>query len=239
VTVIRQLDFYGYPYVGIYGCNTEEYVVLPPDIPEDTAAEAAEALGVGVVRTLVNESTLIGSMMTGNSSGFVVSDLALDREVAALEEHRPVARLKGRMTAAGNIILANDTAAMVHPALTDRHLDVIKKTLKVDVRRGTIGGLKTVGMAGVATNKGLLVHPRATEEELSALEDLFRLPVDIGTVSFGSPLVGSAILATTRGLVTGTRTSGPELGRIEDALQLTGTGTGTENENEDGVGDGE
>jgi translation initiation factor 6 len=220
--VIKQLDFYGYPYVGIYASNTEDYVVLPPDLPRHTAEEAAEALDVDVIRTLINDSTLIGSMMTGNSNGFIVSDLALDREVAVLERSLPVARLKGRMTATGNIVLANDTAALVHPALTDRHLDVIKKTLKVDVRRGTIGGLKTVGMAGVATGKGLLVHPRATEEELSALEDLFRLPVDIGTVSFGSPLVGSAILATTRGLVTGTRTSGPELGRIEDALGFIG-----------------
>ncbi|HTX44363.1 MAG TPA: translation initiation factor IF-6 [Methanocella sp.] len=218
--MIRQLDFYGYPYVGIYASNTEDYVVLPPDLPRHTAEQTAETLGVRIIRTLINESTLIGSMMTGNNNGFVVSDLALDREVAVLEKSRPVARLKGRMTATGNIILANDTAALVHPALTDRHLEVIKNTLKVDVRRGTIGGLKTVGMAGVATNKGLLVHPRATEDELSALENLFRLPVDIGTVSFGSPLVGSAILATSKGLVTGTRTSGPELGRIEDALQL-------------------
>ncbi len=220
--MIKQLDFYGYPYVGIYATNTEDCVVLPPDLPRQTVEATAEALGVGVIRTLINESTLIGSMMAGNSNGFVVSDLALDREVEALEKSHPVARLKGRMTAAGNIILANDTAALVHPALTDRHLEAIGNTLKVDVRRGTIGGLKTVGMAGVATNKGLLVHPRATEDELSALENLFRLPVDIGTVSFGSPLVGSAILATTRGLVTGTRTSGPELGRIEDALQLSG-----------------
>ncbi|HTY90874.1 MAG TPA: translation initiation factor IF-6 [Methanocella sp.] len=219
--MIRQLDFYGYPYVGIYGANTENYVVLPPDLPAHTADEVAEALGaVGIIRTLINDSSLIGSMMAGNSSGFIVSDLALEREVAALEKALPVARLKGKMTAAGNIILANDTAALVHPALSDRHLGVIRDTLKVDVRRGTIGGLKTVGMAGVATNKGLLVHPRATEEELSALEELFRLPVDIGTVSFGSPLVGSAILATSKGLVTGTKTSGPELGRIEDALQL-------------------
>lgn len=218
--MIRQLDFYGYPYVGIYGMTTENFVVLPPDLPRHTVDETAETLGVAVVRTLVNDSTLIGSMMAGNSNGFVVSGLALDREVATLEKALPAVRLGGRMTAAGNIIMANDTAALVHPALSDRQVEVVRDVLRVDVRRGTIGGLKTVGMAGVATNKGLLVHPRATEEELGALEELFRLPVDIGTVSFGSPLVGSAILATTRGLVTGTKTSGPELGRIEDALQL-------------------
>lgn len=220
--MIRQLDFYGYPYVGIYATNTEQFVVLPTDIPESTAETAAETLGVTPIRTLINESTLIGSMMTGNSNGFIVSELALDKEVKILEKHAAVARLKGRMSATGNIILANDTAALVHPALTDKNLETIAKTLKVDVKRGTIGGLKTVGMAGYATNKGLLAHPRATEEELTALEDLFRLPVDIGTVSFGSPLVGSAILATTKGLITGTRTSGPELGRIEDALGFIG-----------------
>jgi translation initiation factor 6 len=216
--MIRQLDFYGYPYVGIYGMNTEQYVVLPPDLPEPAVLATAETLGVTAIRTLINESTLVGSMMTGNSNGFVVSDLALDKEVRALQQHTKVTRLKGRMTASGNIILANDTAALVHPALSDKNVEAITKALKVDVKRGTIGGLKTVGMAGCATNRGLLVHPRATEEELAALEDLFHLPVDIGTVSFGSPLVGSAILANTKGLITGTRTSGPELGRIEDAL---------------------
>jgi translation initiation factor 6 len=216
--MIRQLDFYGYPYVGIYATNTEQYVVLPPDLPEPAVAAASETLGVTAIRTLINESTLIGSMMTGNSNGFVVSDLALDKEVRALQKHAKVTRLKGKMTASGNIILANDTAALVHPNLSDRNVEAITKALKVDVKRGTIGGLKTVGMAGCATNKGLLVHPRATEAELTALEDLFKLPVDIGTVSFGSPLVGSAILANTKGMITGTRTSGPELGRIEDAL---------------------
>ena len=218
--MIRQLDFYGYPYVGIYATNNEQYVVMPPDIPEQIARDTADALGVAVIRTLINESTLVGSMMTGNSNGFVVSDLALDKEVRLLQQHAKVARLKGKMTASGNIILANDNAALVHPSLTDKNVEVVAKALKVDVKRGTIGGLKTVGMAGCATNKGLLVHPRATEAELAALEDLFRLPVDIGTVSFGSPLVGSAILANTKGMITGTRTSGPELGRIEDALGL-------------------
>jgi translation initiation factor 6 len=216
--MIRQLDFYNYPYVGIYAANTENLVILPPDLPSSLIQEVAEVLEVEPVLTLVNESSLVGSMLTGNSNGFIVSDLATDREFDILSKHAPVERLKDRMTAAGNIILVNDTAALVHPGLTDKNIEVIGKTLKVDVKRGTIGGLKTVGMAGCATNKGLLVHPRATEEELAKLEELFKLPVDIGTVNFGSPLVGSAILATTKGLITGIRTSGPELGRIEDAL---------------------
>ncbi len=88
----------------------------------------------------------------------------------------------------------------------------------VKVDKGTIGGLKTVGMAGLATNKGLLLHPRVSEDEIAVIEELFGLPVDVGTVNLGSPLVGSAVLANSHGYFAGEDTSGPELGRIVDAL---------------------
>ena len=158
--MIKQLDFYGYPYVGIYASNTENYLVVPPDLPEESAQKAADALGVEIIATLMNDSTLVGSMMTGNSNGFLVSGLAMDSEVAKLEQKLPVVRMTGKMTAAGNIILVNDTAALVHPALSDKNVEAITKTLKVDVKRGTIGGLKTVGMAGVATNKRIARTPQ-------------------------------------------------------------------------------
>jgi len=95
---------------------------------------------------------------------------------------------------------------------------VIAKTLGVKVYKGTIGGLKTVGMAAVATNKGILAHKNATQEELEFLEHIFELPVEIGSVNFGVPLIGAALLANTKGYAAGYETTGAELGRIEDAL---------------------
>jgi translation initiation factor 6 len=77
-------------------------------------------------------------------------------------------------------------------------------------------------MTSVVTNRGVLAHPRMTDAELAELEDLFGLPVDVGTVNFGSPLVGSGVLANCRGYVAGDETTGPELGRIEDALGFMG-----------------
>ncbi|OYV09323.1 MAG: translation initiation factor 6 [Methanosaeta sp. NSP1] len=47
---------------------------------------------------------------------------------------------------------------------------------------------------------------------------VFGLPIDVGTVNMGSPLVGSGLLANSKGYLAGFETSGPELGRIEDAL---------------------
>jgi translation initiation factor 6 len=73
-------------------------------------------------------------------------------------------------------------------------------------------------MAAYATNKGVLAHPKATEAELAKLDEMFDVPVNIGTVNYGSPLVGSALLANTKGYVVGTESTGIELGRIEDSL---------------------
>jgi len=53
------------------------------------------------------------------------------------------------------------------------------------------------------------------------VEELFKLPVDIGTVNFGSPLVGSGILANSKGYVVGLDTTGPEISRIEERIGLS------------------
>jgi len=44
------------------------------------------------------------------------------------------------------------------------------------------------------------------------------VPVNIGTINYGFPLVGSSLLANTKGYVAGLETTGIELGRIEEAL---------------------
>jgi translation initiation factor 6 len=150
----------------------------------------------------------------------VVTYHAGEEEMKVLREHGRVARLPAKINAAGNVILTNDSAALVHPGLSARACHAVTETLGVKVVKGTIGGLKTVGMAAVATNKGLLVHPRVSEAEVAVLEDLFELPVDVGTVNFGTPLVGSGLLANSQGYIAGDETTGPELGRIEDVLDF-------------------
>ncbi|KCZ70471.1 putative translation initiation factor 6 (aeIF-6) [Candidatus Methanoperedens nitroreducens] len=212
------MNILGSPVIGVFATCTDGLAFVPYDTSDETIRELEESLGVTAVPSLVGGSTIVGSLMRGNTAGIVVADFVLDGELRKLRKHTRAARLSGELNAAGNIILANDTAALVHPDLSDRSIGIIKRTLGVDARRGTIGGLKTVGMAAIATNRGVLVHPRATTSEIAVVEELFNLPVDIGTINFGSPLVGSGLLANSRGYVAGEDTTGPELARIEDTL---------------------
>jgi len=213
----KRLKIAGSFLLGVFACCTERAILVPPETAPGAMRTLERYLGIEPQKMLVAGSSVVGSLVCGNSSGFVLTPHASDEDLARLSSFGRVARLPGKISAAGNVILANDTAAMVHPGLSDRACESISRTLGVDLRRGTIGGLKTVGMTSVVTNRGVLAHPRMTDAELAELEDLFGLPVDVGTVNFGSPLVGSGVLATCRGYVAGDATTGPELGCLDDA----------------------
>jgi translation initiation factor 6 len=214
----KRLKIAGSSLLGVFAKCTDKVLLVPQEVGEEDRQILEAGLKVPSVRVLAGVGSVLGSLVAANSNGFVVTHHAGSEEIEVLREHGRVARLPARINAAGNVILVNDSAALVHPELSSRACEMIEQTLGVKLEKGTIGGLKTVGMAGVATNKGLLVHPRISEEEIAVLEGLFGLPVDVGTVNLGSPLVGSGVLANSYGYFAGTGTSGPELGRIEDAL---------------------
>ena len=214
----KRIKIAGSSLLGVFARCTEKVVIVPQEVGEADRLALQDGLKVEAVRALAGIGSVLGSLVAANSNGFVVTHHAGNEELKALREYGRVTRLPARINAAGNVILVNDSAALVHPGLSSRACEAVEQTLGVKVEKGTIGGLKTVGMAGVATNKGLLLHPRVSEEEIAVLERLFELPVDVGTVNLGSPLVGSGVLANSRGYFAGEDTSGPELGRIEDAL---------------------
>jgi translation initiation factor 6 len=204
--------------LGVFATCTNEFIFVPQDTLDETINDLEVSLGVTGVRISIGGSSIIGSLLGGNNRGTIAAGFIMEKEIRRIRKYTKASRLSGELNAAGNLILANDTAALVHPDMSDRALRVIQNTLGVDVMKGTIAGLKTVGMAGIATNKGILVHPKTTGGELEVIERLFDLPVDIGTINFGSPLVGSGLLANSNGYVAGEETTSPEITRIIDAL---------------------
>jgi len=215
--MIRTIDIYDTPMIGVFATCTDSIAIVPPLTKLDICASIEKALDVRVVEILVNGSVVVGALSRGNSNGFLFSYGTNTRELQKLTGVK-VETLPDKLNAVGNIVLANDSASLVHPELSDRAIEAISRTLNVEVYRGTIAGIKNVGMAGVVTNKGLLVHPRVTSSEREILEKIFELPVSIGTTNFGTQMLGSGILANSNGYLAGSETRGPELGRIEEAL---------------------
>ena len=212
--------FSGSAYVGVFARATDDCLLIRPDVDAELREACAEELGVPAIPTTVGGSGTVGSLAVGNANGLLVSNRVRDRERDRIADavDLPITTFPGRINAAGNVVLANDAGAYVHPDLSEAAVAAVEDGLGVSAVRGDLAGVQTVGTAAVATNRGVLCHPKATDAELDRLEEVLEVPADVGTVNYGGPLVGSGLVANANGYVVGERTSGPELGRIDDAL---------------------
>jgi translation initiation factor 6 len=214
--------FSGSSYIGVFARATTECLLVRPDVDESLRDACGEELAVPVVPTNVGGSGTVGALAAGNSYGILVSARITEREKRRIGEavDVPITELPGRINAAGNVVLATDRGAYVHPELPDEAVDTVEEALDVPAERGEIADVRTVGTAAVANDRGVLCHPKATDEQLDRLESVLGVHADVGTVNYGAPLVGSGLVANSEGYVVGQDTTGPELGRIEDALEF-------------------
>lgn len=217
--MLRVMELSGNPNVGVYLRTTESLLFYGEAVTPREAEGAEEALEVRGVRTTIGGSNVVGSLVAANGRGAVVADILTPEEARRLAKTSlRILRLPELLNAAGNNILCNDRGALVNPEYSDAAVGGISETLGVPVARGTLGGLGTVGMAGVATPKGVLVHPKASPEEREFARRTLGADVMIGTINHGTALVGAGIAANAKGAIVGRGSTGIELNRVEEAL---------------------
>ena len=210
----------GSPYLGVYLRVGDGFAIVPDDTQRSVEHDIARLLDVRVVRTTVLDCEVVGALVAANSKGIVVGGEVDALERRTLEEIAPLTVLAHRQNAMGNNILANDSGALVHPEFSDDAVASIGRALGVRAERGTIAGLGTVGMAGVATNRGVVLHPRATEKEAARVGELLGVPVHRSTANFGVPVVGACIVANSKGILVGRPTTPVEIVHIQEGLSI-------------------
>jgi len=218
-TRLELMNFNENPNLGVF-CRTNDAVAfIQKGLSKKQRKNISKILEVKVVELSIADASVIGSLLSINSTGAVVCDF-IDKDSLKIVEENDlnVCVIGDKINAAGNDILVNDYGALVHPDFKEKTIKEIKDIFEVPIYKGTISSLKTVGMSAVVTNKGLLCHPKVTDDEKRILEKVFQVPVMIGTVNHGSPVIGSGIVANTKGAIIGDSTTGIEMGRIEEAL---------------------
>lgn len=219
--MLKRLDFNSNPYLGVFCRANDRLALINPSMPAKEKEIIADILQVRVVEVTIGGGTIAGSLLAVNSHGAVVTDFVTEEEAEVLRDlFDDVLIIRDRFNAAGNNILANDYGALVHPMLKEETIKDIKGVLDVEVERGTIADVQTVGMAAVATNQGVLCHPKVGDEEKKRVEQVLGMDVNIGTVNHGVPYVGAGMVANVHGALLGSPTTGIEMGRVEDALHL-------------------
>jgi translation initiation factor 6 len=217
---ISKIDINGNPYIGIFCAANEEIAIVPFDLNKKLQNKIAKTLELEIIQVSIAGSRLIGSLMAINSHGAIVNNFIETGELLELKKHINVTVLDEKLNAVGNNILANDRAGLVHKQFSNKSISQIEDTLDIEVMKGTIAGLRTIGTAAAVTNRGGLCHPKVKEDELEFLKSLLKIEIILGTANYGTPLVGACVIANSKGAVTGTTTTGIELGRIEDGFGL-------------------
>lgn len=208
--MIRKLDFFGSPHVGIF-CALNDNVALVPHSCPKPFENALKELDVDVIKTSVSNTGLFGIFCALNNKMIIVPDILEKTELKILRDHFPeVLVLDEKYTALGNLISMND-----HGTLLSHDFHSLKSKLH-DALSSKVAGSDLVGSSLFVTNLGFLAHADSTREELKSFERVFKVKGDVGTVNFGDPFVKSGIAGNKRGVIVGSMTSGPELNRISD-----------------------
>ncbi len=216
---IQRLDFSGSSNIGAFCAVTDKWL-LKSRSTASTEKALEKAFGLSPIRATLGHSTLIGILAVGNSNGLLVPHIVFDEELEFLRKalNLPVNPLESKLTALGNLILANDHAALVSPEFSKEEYQVIHDTLDVEVEKRNLADSPLVGSHCVVTNQGLLAHTEVSEEELEVLADFFKVNVDVGTINCGLPYVSIGLLANSNVAVAGFETTGPELMRISETF---------------------
>lgn len=211
-------DVFGSPNIGVYCFCNENVAIVPPGLTNRKLNQFAETLGVQVCKTTIGGSTLVGAMVTGNSNAVLVPHIIRDYELERIKKLAKVVVVNSKWTALGNVVLANDLGAVVHPDAPNEILESVSGDLGVEPAPGMIGTLAFVGALAIATNKGALVSPNALQDEQSVIESALHVEVDVSSTNGGVPFVKSGILANSKGAVVGPLTRGAELMQVTRTL---------------------
>lgn len=215
---ITLADVFGSPNIGVYCFCNETVAIVPPGLTNRKMSQLAETLGVGICKTTIASSTLVGALVTGNSKGVLVPHTIRQYEMDRIQEFVKVVPVESKWTALGNVVLTNDLGAVVHSDTPDDILRAVRQELGVEPVPGMIGKLPFVGALGIATNRGAILSPNTVPEEQTVVESALHVEVELSSTNGGVPFVKSGILANSKGAVVGPLTRGAELMQISRTL---------------------
>ena len=217
---LHLIDIYRSPNIGVFMRCNDRFLLVPKGLAQTKTDKLCENLKVEAVPTSIGESRLLGVLSSMNSNGMVVSRLAEDNELMEIRTATGmnVSRLESKLTAVGNLVVANDKCALVSPVLDPRAVSQVKDVLGTEVERMPIAEYYQVGSFVVATNSGAAVYPGLDERGVERIGALLGVDAYPTSVNSGVPYVASGLIANSKNAIAGSQTTGPELVFITRAL---------------------
>lgn len=215
---IDKLEIRQSPYVGVFCRVTDELALVPADISKKELDKVKE-FDVEIVRATVADSVLLGVLLAGHGSRFVVPEL-LSRGERDFFASRGISVLETGNLAYGNLVSMNQNGGIVSGMVDKKVFTQIQKFFKgTKLVHSSFSCTDIVGASIVATNKGFIVNPRITEKEFSLLKKVFNVNGKATTANYGDVFIGNNVVANSSAVFVGSATTGTELLRIDEGLR--------------------
>ena len=177
--MIARTTFEGDSNIGAYGIATDRFVFVSSNISEKGLGTVERTFNLPLVQSTVATLDAVGLVAIANSNGILLPYITSDEELKQVKQTAEVTVdwIDDKMTALGNIIIANDNGAMCHPDFSLESRQKISDVLGVEVVPGTVANLPIVGANVVTTNQGAVIHPMATDDEIEQLSQLLKVHI--------------------------------------------------------------
>ena len=104
---ITTSDVLGSDQVGIYLAVCGNVVFHPHELNDEALNRIDEYLGLERHPLSIGGSTLVGALVTGNSKGLAVADIATESDIDVLTSFGDVVVMEGGVNTAGNLLRNN------------------------------------------------------------------------------------------------------------------------------------
>jgi translation initiation factor 6 len=214
--------------LGVYMAINNYFLLVPLNTPKEKMKAFHQPFSsidnFTLFPTTINQSSLLGVYISTNSNGLLVPSITSDSEIEEMRNFCAkydirVEIIESKDNALGNLILCNDTGAIVSSELSG-NIQQIQDVLDVEILLLDYAQNKLPGSCGVTNNRGCCVHPLVSEEEVEMISEVLKVPVDVSTINMGNPYVRAGALANDYGAIFGYDSTGPELMRLTNQLDL-------------------
>ncbi|NIM44178.1 MAG: hypothetical protein GTO54_00825, partial [Nitrososphaeria archaeon] len=102
------LDTFGSASIGVFIRVTENFLIIPNQVPEGKVKKLEDWFGVKIIKTNISGSVLAGPLVCANSHGIILPRSVWDEELDVLKSISDIniTIAQTKKTAYGNLVLA-------------------------------------------------------------------------------------------------------------------------------------
>jgi len=168
---IYLLDTFGSASIGVYIRATEEFIIVPKQVPSTKVEKLQGWFKTKIVKANIGGSVLIGSLICANSNGMILPRFVWDEELEALKSLRDVnitvMDTKRGLPYVGALTTATNKGAMAHPLIKPEEEELLRDVLKVHVGIGTVNcGIPYIATGLIGNSKVAAAGSLTTGPEL-------------------------------------------------------------------------